>query len=198
MFSEPAPLSEVAEHTLGGFAALVRADAAALRHRMGRVGPFVYPSLTTAVLYRLSRVLRLRRRRRSARAVMWLSMLLTGAEIEPICVIGPGLVLAHTRGVLIGQGTRAGRNLFVHSGAVFGSVLDERTSGFPTVGDDVTVYTKASVIGPISVGDGATIGAHALVLEDVPAGMVARGVPARAYPTRARSQAPSSRPAAAG
>jgi serine O-acetyltransferase len=181
VFSEPAPLSEVAEQTLGGFAHLVRADADQLRRRMGRLGPFVYPSLTATVLYRVSRVLRLRRRRRAARAVMWLNMILTGAEIEPISVIGPGLVLAHTRGVLVGQGTRVGRNAFIHSGVVLGSILDERTSGFPTIGDDVTVYTKASVIGPISVGDRVTVGAHALVLDDVPARMVARGIPARAF-----------------
>jgi serine O-acetyltransferase len=198
VFSEPAPLSEVAEHTLGGFAALVRADADQLRRRMGRLGPFVYPSLTATVLYRVSRVLRLRRRRRTARAVMWLNMLLTGAELEPISVIGPGLVLAHTRGVLVGQGTRVGRNLFIHSGVVLGSVLDDRTSGFPTIGDDVTVYTKASVIGPISVGDRATIGAHALVLDDVPAGMVARGVPARSHQPRDVSPAPRSPSGAAG
>jgi serine O-acetyltransferase len=88
--------------------------------------------------------------------------------------------------------------LFIHSGVVLGSVLDERASGFPTIGDDVAIYAKASVIGPIAVGDRATIGAHALVLDDVPAGMVARGVPARSYPPRAVPRAPRSASGAAG
>lgn len=51
-------------------------------------------------------------------------------------------------------------------------------AGKPRLGDGVTLYAKSSVLGPVVVGDGARIGAHALVLRDVPAGQVAKGVPA--------------------
>jgi serine O-acetyltransferase len=93
-------------------------------------------------------------------------------------VVGPGFVIAHTSGVVLGQGTRAGRDLFLHGGVLLGST----PNGFPTIGDDVTVYAKASILGPIHVGDRAVIGAHALVLDDVPPDSTARGVPAVSFP----------------
>ena len=51
----------------------------------------------------------------------------------------------------------------------------------PVIGDDVTLHPGAKVFGMVSVGDGAHVGANAVVIKDVPAGYVARGVPASAY-----------------
>jgi serine O-acetyltransferase len=109
-----------------------------------------------------------------------LSQFLTGAELDPIAVIGPGLVVAHTSGVLIGQQSVVGSNLFIHGGAVLGSTPD----GFPVIGNDVVLYAKCSVIGSVAVGNGAIVGAHALVLADVPENHVARGIPAKSVPVQ--------------
>lgn len=161
---------------------LIRTDAQRLKERMGSNRGLAYPNLVAVVLYRLSRWLYIRGNSASARLVMWTNQLLTGAEMEPQAHVGAGLVLAHTPGILLGQQTRAGRDLFLHGGVVLGSVASGSAYGFPTLGDNVTIYTKASVLGSVKVGDSAVIGAHALVLKDVPAGMIARGVPAEVYP----------------
>jgi serine O-acetyltransferase len=57
----------------------------------------------------------------------------------------------------------------------------------PVVGDDVSIGAGARVIGAVTVGPGATIGANAVVLQDVPAGALAVGVPARIVDSRGRS-----------
>jgi serine O-acetyltransferase len=75
-----------------------------------------------------------------------------------------------------------GSNVVLGLGVLLGSTFHRPgKTGFPTIGDNVEIWAKASVLGPIEVGDGAVIGAHALVLHDVPPGAVARGVPAEAY-----------------
>jgi serine O-acetyltransferase len=183
MTVEPPPLAGFREGTLTDFRRLVVADWDAVRRRTGRLGPYLFPYATATALYRLSRFLRLRGRVGSARGVAWLNQALTGAELEPLACVGPGFQLAHTDGVLLGQGVSAGRNLTLHGQVLLGSTSGESrarpSSGFPTLGDDVTIYAKASVLGPVVIGDGAVIGAHALVLDDVPEGAVAKGVPAR-------------------
>ncbi len=117
---------------------------------------------------------------------MIVAQMLTGAEIDWRAQIGPGFFLEHPAGVVVGDGVVAGRNLVLGAAALLGanSFYESRTRpnvGFPTLGDDVFVFAKASIIGPVEVGDRAVIGAHALVLDDVPADAVARGVPARSY-----------------
>jgi serine O-acetyltransferase len=186
MFQGPAPLDDFREGAVTGLLALLRADAAATRTRRGRLGPFLYPNYLATATYRLARFARLRGAVALARMIAGIGQWLTGAELEPIAVVGPGFVIAHTNGVILGQGVRAGRNLYLHGGVLLGSTSNESrtraTSGFPTVGDDVTVFAKASVLGPIHVGDRAVIGAHALVLRDVPPDSTARGVPAVSFP----------------
>lgn len=183
MSVEPPPLADFNEGTLRDLRRLVGADFDAVRQRTGRLGPYLFPHATATALYRFSRFLRLRGHVRSARAVAWANQTLTGAELEPLACVGPGFQIAHTDGVLLGQGVRAGRNLTLHGQVLLGSTSDESrarpSSGFPTLGDDVMIYAKASVLGPVQIGDGAVIGAHALVLDDVPPGAVAKGVPAR-------------------
>lgn len=96
-----------------------------------------------------------------------------------------GAFLEHPQGVVIADGVVAGRDNVIGAVVLLGATAYEsRTQprhGYPTLGDDIYIWAKPSVIGPVQIGDGAVVGAHALVLEDVPAGAVARGMPARNY-----------------
>lgn len=150
-----------------------------LRRVHQRVGPHVYPQLTAVVLFRLSVAAR-RLHPALGRAAAMFNYAVTGADVDAQATIAGGLVLSHPSGVVIGPGVVAGARLRLSSGVTLGA----DHVGFPLLGDDVTVWTKASVVGPARIGDGAVIGAHALAIKDVPARSVATGVPAtsRAIP----------------
>lgn len=170
---------------------VLKSDVDAVRRAQGRLLPWLYPAVLAVALYRVSAWVH-PRSRVLARAVQALNEFLTGAEIDPLAQIGPGLQLRHTNGVVIGTRAVAGRDLVLYGQTLLGSAFGESPSnpryGFPVLGDGVMMLAKASVIGPVHVGDGAIIGAHALVVSDVPARAVARGVPARNY---ARDGSPS-------
>lgn len=165
---------------------LLKSDLNAQRHRAGRAAPFVYPQIAATAGYRVARWLRLRGHPRAAAAAAAVVQLLTGADISPEAAIGPGFCIVHTGAVVIGPRVVVGRGLTVFGGVTLGALLFEsrggRPSGFPCIGDDVVIYAKASVLGPITIGDRAVVGAHALVLKDVPPRHFAVGVPARATP----------------
>lgn len=97
------------------------------------------------------------------------------------CVIGrgadfgPGLVLLHSNGLVINGQVRGGANITLEHQATIGA---ERRQN-PTLGDDVFVGAGAKIIGSVRVGNGARIGANAVVVHDVPAHSTAVGVPAR-------------------
>ncbi len=155
---------------------LLRADAVALRAHRQRFLPFVFPNYAAVVAYRCARWLRDHRLRIPARCVTMIAQAATGAEIDPGARIGAGLSLAHTHGIVVGEGVRAGVRLRLYSGVVLGSTnSDRRGWGHPTLGDDVIVWPKATIAGPISVGDRAQVGAHALVMRDVAPDQLAVG-----------------------
>jgi serine O-acetyltransferase len=128
--------------------------------------------------------------------VGWLVYLLnqffTGAEIPPTVEFGPGLYTPHPNGIVLAPQVRGGRNVVLFSGVVLGSASPatgvNHHRGDPVLGDGVTVFTKATVVGPVRIGDWATIGAHALVLEDVAAHIVVAGAPARPVHELSHSQ----------
>jgi serine O-acetyltransferase len=93
----------------------------------------------------------------------------------PRHVFGPGLSLAHYGSVIVNGDARVGRNCRIHPGVVIGE-LDGRA---PTIGDDVYIGPGAKLYGGISIGDGAAVGANAVVNRDVPAGVAVAGIPAR-------------------
>ena len=159
--------------------------AAARRQKSGRLVPFLFPNVFAVAMYRLASALRTRGAVRTARLATVVAHVLTGAEIDPQAVIGAGLFLEHTTGVVVGPGVVAGRNVVLGAAVLLGSRPESQSrprTGFPMLGDNVTVWSKASIIGPVRVGDYAIIGAHALVLDDVPPNTVARGIPARMFP----------------
>lgn len=105
---------------------------------------------------------------------------ITGADIAWSARIGPGLVLWHPTGVVIGPRVVVGRDARVQQGITLGAARSRTgEDGDPVLGDGVYVGAGARVLGPVRVGDRARIGANAVVLTDVPADASAVGVPAR-------------------
>lgn len=93
--------------------------------------------------------------------------------------IGEGSFCSH-RGiaVVLHRQCKVGKNTVIGTCVTLGG-RDERNPGGPTVGSNVYVGTGAKILGPVKIGDGAQIGANAVVLEDVPEGCTAVGVPAK-------------------
>jgi serine O-acetyltransferase len=118
--------------------------------------------------------------------------LLTGTELYRETVIGDDFNLIHGTNIMIHPdvviGDRCGLMHEVTLGTNAGR--DRRRSGVPRIGDDVFIGAGAKVLGPITVGDGATIAPNSLVTIDVPPGTTAIGVPARIlrFPTQPPAQ----------
>lgn len=101
----------------------------------------------------------------------------TGIGITKLTAIGPGLRIHHFGNIFIHSAVKIGARCTLRQGVTIGS----RHEGgpVPTIGNDVDLGAYAQVLGGISVGDGAQIGAMSVVLKDVPPGATAVGIPAR-------------------
>lgn len=100
---------------------------------------------------------------------------LFGLEIARHTQIGGGLFFPHTRGTVIGAAS-IGRNAVVYHGVTLGARhvdIGFNAATRPTIGDDVVIGAGASVLGPVTVGDGARIGSNVVVVHDLAAGVVA-------------------------
>jgi serine O-acetyltransferase len=102
-----------------------------------------------------------------------LIQILTGIDISHGAHIGAGFHINHFGGIFINRDAVIGDNCGISHGVTIGN--DD--AGTPTIGDRVSIHACALVIGAITVGDGATIGAGSLVRSDVPANALAVGVP---------------------
>ncbi len=104
-----------------------------------------------------------------------LNTTLHGLELSPSVSIGPGFYLPHTVGSVV-NAKRIGSNVTLQGGITIGLRTEV---GFPDIRDNVTIAAGARVLGLIVVGEGAVIGANAVVVKDVPAGATMVGIPAR-------------------
>lgn len=95
---------------------------------------------------------------------------LTGVDIGPGAVIGPGLLISHGTGIVVGGYVRIGRNAILLHQVTIGSPDPSRIEEMPVIGDDVFIGAGAKVIGPITVGDNTFIGVDAIVTRDIPSG----------------------------
>ncbi len=102
------------------------------------------------------------------RAIAYCSRTITGVEIHPAAEIGAQFFIDHGSGVVVGETAKIGRRVTLYQGVTLGGTGFQRGKRHPTVGDNVTVGSGAKLLGPISVGDGAKIGANTVVVEDVP------------------------------
>jgi serine O-acetyltransferase len=143
-----------------------------------------YPGLHAIALHRLAAWLSRRRRRLLARFVSHLARFWTGIEIHPGATIGRGLFIDHGMGVVIGETTIIGDNVTLYQGVTLGGTGKERGKRHPTLEDGVVIGVGSSVLGAVTIGEGARVGAGAVVLRDVPPHTTAVGVPARAVTWR--------------
>jgi serine O-acetyltransferase len=109
----------------------------------------------------------------AATILKWLNQTLNGCDIAWQATIGGGLRLDHPVGVVIGPAVRVGESCGVMQGVTLGD-----NGGAPQLGDRVYVAPGAIVMGPITVGDDAVIGANSVVTRSVPAAAVVFGNPA--------------------
>jgi serine O-acetyltransferase len=140
---------------------------------------FLYPSMQALMMHRVAFWFYKKKRFFMARLISQLNRFLTGIEIHPGARIGKGLFIDHGMGVVIGETAEIGDNVTIYHGVTLGGTGKDKGKRHPTVGNNVVVGAGAKVLGPIYVGDGARVGANAVVLKDVPANATAVGIPAR-------------------
>lgn len=94
---------------------------------------------------------------------------------------GPGFVLFHSNGVVINKAVRGGSNVHLHHEVTIGADEDGNA---PVLGSNIDIGAGAKIIGGVTIGDGAKVGANAVVVHDVAAGSTVVGIPAK--PVRQR------------
>lgn len=137
-------------------------------------------SIKAMVYYRMAHKAYKRNNILLSRLISQRARKVTGIEIHPGAKIGENLFIDHGMGVVIGETAEIGRNVLMYHGVTLGGVgSDKDTKRHPTIEDDVIIGAGAKILGPITIGKGAKIGANSVVLKDVPPYSTAVGAPAR-------------------
>ena len=138
----------------------------------------LYQSIHVLIFYRIAHGLYKIKLFFLARLISQLGRFFTGIEIHPGAKIGKGLFIDHGMGVVIGETAGIGDNVTIYHGVTLGGTGKDKGKRHPTIGNNVIIGCGAKILGPISIGDGAKIGANSVVLKNVPKGKTAVGIPA--------------------
>jgi serine O-acetyltransferase len=164
-----------------------RARDPAARSRLEVV--FCYPGFQALLFYRAANWLWRHGCHFLGRFVSHLGRAMTGIEIHPGATIGRRLFIDHGMGVVIGETAEIGDDCTLYQGVTLGGTSLERgTKRHPTLGNDVIVGLGAAVLGGFRVGNGARIGANAVVVSAVPDGATMVGIPARQVTRRRQGE----------
>ncbi len=139
----------------------------------------LYSGVHAILYYRLAHWLHRHQLCFLARFVSQWARFWTGIEIHPGATIGRRLVIDHGTGIVIGETTEIGDDVLLYQGVTLGGTGKDLGKRHPTLGNNVMVGAGAKVLGPITIRDNARIAAGAVVLQCVPAGATAVGVPAQ-------------------
>ena len=145
-----------------------------------------YPGVKAVFFHRIANFFSVAKFDLIARIISQFSRFLTGIEIHPGARIGKNLFIDHGMGVVIGETSEIGDNVTIYHMATLGGIAPSINSNdqrnikrHPTIGDESVIGSGAQVLGPITVGRCAKIGANAVVTKDVPEKAVMVGIPAK-------------------
>jgi serine O-acetyltransferase len=138
-----------------------------------------YPGLHASWFHRIAHSLYRKRWYTTARLISHFSRWITGIEIHPGATIGRRVFIDHGMGVVIGETSEIGDDCLIYKGVVLGGTSLEKKKRHPTLGNRVVVGSNATILGAITVGDGARIGSNSVVVKPVPPGATVVGVPGR-------------------
>src|SRR4051794_25593119 len=128
----------------------------------------LWPGVHALLAHRVAHALHESRVPLLPRALAYASRAVTGIEIHPAARIGDGLFIDHGLGVVIGETAEIGDGVTLYQGVTLGGTGFATGKRHPTIGDDVTVGSGAKLLGPVTIGDGAKVGANSVVITDVP------------------------------
>lgn len=114
-----------------------------------------------------------------ARLISQAARFFTGIEIHPGAKIGRGVLIDHGSGVVIGETAEVGDNCTIYQGVTLGGTGKDTGKRHPTLKSNVMVGSGAKILGPFVIGEGSKIASNAVVLQPLPDGATAVGVPAR-------------------
>ena len=145
-----------------------------------------YPGVKAIFFHRIANFFSTAKFDLIARVISQFSRFLTGIEIHPKAKIGNNLFIDHGMGVVIGETSDIGDNVTIYHMATLGGISpsinsdDQRnTKRHPTLMDNVVVGSGAQILGPVTIGKNAKIGANAVVTKDVPQNAIMVGIPAK-------------------
>ena len=154
---------------------------------------FCYPGFQVLLFHRMAHWLWTHHCYFLGRFVAHAGRVLTAIDIHPGATIGRRLFIDHGIGVVIGETAEIGDDCTIYQGVTLGGTRPTKDQSghkrHPTLGNNVMVSSGAQVLGPFKVGDGATIGAAAVVLREVPPGAIMVGNPARQITRRLPGEA---------
>jgi serine O-acetyltransferase len=136
-----------------------------------------YPGLHAIWSHRLAHRLWRSNHRLVARLLSQWARAITGIEIHPGATIGRRFFIDHGMGVVIGETAEVGDDVMLYHDVTLGGRSLAKVKRHPTVEDGVTIGAGARVLGPVTIGKGAQVGANAVVVRDVPAGSIVVGIP---------------------
>ena len=145
-----------------------------------------YPGVKAVFFHKIANFFAIAKFDLIARIISQFSRFLTGIEIHPKAKIGKNLFIDHGMGVVIGETSDIGDNVTIYHMATLGGISpsinsdnQRETKRHPTLQDNVVIGSGSQVLGPITIGKNAKIGANAVVTKDVPENGVMVGIPAK-------------------
>jgi serine O-acetyltransferase len=145
-----------------------------------------YPGVKAVFFHRIANFFSVAKFDLIARIISQFSRFLTGIEIHPRAKIGKNLFIDHGMGVVIGETSEIGDNVTIYHMVTLGGIAPSINSNdqrnikrHPTIEDEVVIGSGAQVLGPVTVGRCAKIGANAVITKDVPEKAVMVGIPAK-------------------
>ena len=145
-----------------------------------------YPGVKAVFFHRIANFFNVAKFDLISRIISQFSRFLTGIEIHPGAKIGKNLFIDHGMGVVIGETSEIGDNVTIYHMATLGGIAPSINSNdqrnikrHPTIEDNAVIGSGAQVLGPVTVGRFAKIGANAVITKDVPEKAVMVGIPAK-------------------